>query len=208
MRVQNYSATISERCDDGTLPRQAAAASSGTRRVHRLPERQAAQELSRGRVEIRWLPVGGRPAGSVAEVNDRLGGFAEQPLGRPKSASSLQDCIAHLRRQLHDAYLFVGDSTDLAIVEKVKELSPFDAIFIDANHTEPYVRADFKHYGRLSRIVCFHDIGWNNPTAPGKLPIEVPKVWNQLKQTYKDHATFSEIKRDNGHNGIGIIQWN
>ena len=127
--------------------------------------------------------------------------------GRSESASSLKDCIAHLRRQSHDAHLFVGDSTNPAIVEKVKELSPFDAIFIDANHTESYVRTDFKHYGRLSRIVCFHDIGWNNPTAPGKLPIEVPKVWNELKQTYKDHATFSEIKRDNGHNGIGIIQW-
>lgn len=127
--------------------------------------------------------------------------------GRSESLSSLNDCFAHLKRQGHDAHLFIGDSTDEAIVRKVKALAPFDAIFIDANHTEPYVRKDFNNYGRLSKIVCFHDIGWNNPTPPGRMAIEVPKVWRQLKELHKDDATFAEIKRDNGHNGIGILQW-
>ena len=127
--------------------------------------------------------------------------------GRSESAGCLQDCINHLKQQGHDAHLFLGDSTDPAIVQKVQALAPFDAIFIDANHTEPYVRKDFANYGKLSKIVCFHDIGWNNPTPPGRMPIEVPKVWKGLKELYKDQAAFSEIKHDNGHNGIGIMEW-
>jgi len=127
--------------------------------------------------------------------------------GRSESESSLVDCFAHLKRQGHDAHLFLGDSTSDDVVRKVKALSPFDVIFIDANHTEPYVRKDFNNYGRLAKIICFHDIGWNNPTPPGRMPIEVPKVWRALKELYRDDAEFSEIKRDNGHNGIGILEW-
>jgi hypothetical protein len=119
----------------------------------------------------------------------------------------LRDCIAELVRQGHHAQLMIGDSTAPKIVGQVTALAPFDAIFIDANHTESYVRADFKNYGLLSKIVCFHDIGWNNPTPPGRLAIEVPKVWRELKEAYKDQATFLEIKRDTNHNGIGILQW-
>lgn len=127
--------------------------------------------------------------------------------GRSESLPSLQECMKHLAREGFDAYLFLGDSTAPDIVQKVSVLAPFDAIFIDANHTEPYVRKDFANYGKLARCVCFHDIGWNNPTVPGRLPIEVPKVWADLKTIYRDQAHFTEIKRDHGHNGIGIMQW-
>jgi hypothetical protein len=127
--------------------------------------------------------------------------------GRSESQVSLEACIAHLKRDGFDAHLILGDSTAAAVVERVRKLGPFDAIFIDANHTEPFVRKDFANYSDLSKIVCFHDIGWNNPTKPGKLPIEVPKVWKELKTTHQDKAGFSEIIRDRNHNGIGIMQW-
>jgi predicted O-methyltransferase YrrM len=127
--------------------------------------------------------------------------------GRSDSERSLRDCITELKRQGHDAHLLIGDSTAASIVSQVKALAPFDAIFIDANHTEPFVRKDFANYGQLSKIVCFHDIGWNNPTPPGRLTIEVPKVWRELKEAHKDQATFLEIKRDTNHNGIGVLQW-
>jgi predicted O-methyltransferase YrrM len=127
--------------------------------------------------------------------------------GRSESQSSLEACIRHLKSNGYDAHLFLGDSTNPIIIERVIKLAPFDAIFIDANHTERYVRKDFANYGRLSRIVCFHDIGWNNPTPAGRLPIEVPRVWAHLKELYRDQAAFSEIRHDTGHNGIGILQW-
>jgi hypothetical protein len=115
--------------------------------------------------------------------------------------------VKALRALEFDAHLFIGDSTSPAIVDHVKALAPFDLLFIDANHTESYVRKDFQAYGAMANIVCFHDIGWNNPTPPGRLPIEVPKVWADIKKVYQTAATFKEIKYDNGHNGIGIMRW-
>jgi len=127
--------------------------------------------------------------------------------GRSESQESLVACMNELRREGYDAHLFLGDSTNPDIVKQVVKLAPFDAVFIDANHTEQYVRRDFANYGRLGRICCFHDIGWNNPTPIGRMAIEVPKVWAELKDTHGQHATFSEIRHDIGHNGIGILQW-
>ncbi len=127
--------------------------------------------------------------------------------GRSDTEQSLQACFAHLKREGFDAHLFLGDSTSSEIVSKVDKLAPFDAVFIDANHTEPFVRKDFASYGRMTKIFCFHDIGWNNPTPPGRMAIEVPKVWRELKETYRDAATFREILIDKNHNGIGIMQW-
>lgn len=127
--------------------------------------------------------------------------------GRSESQASLEACFAHLKREGFDAHLFLGDSTSSEIVSKVDKLAPFDAAFIDANHTEPFVRKDFASYGRMTKILCFHDIGWNNPTPPGRMAIEVPKVWAELKTTYADAATFKEILIDKNHNGIGIMQW-
>jgi cephalosporin hydroxylase len=127
--------------------------------------------------------------------------------GRSDSEAPLRECVKHLQRDGFDAYLFIGDSTDKRIVESVRSLAPFDCVFIDANHTEQYVRTDFTNYGRLGKYCCFHDIAWANPTPPNRLPIEVPIVWAELKETFKDTAAFREIKHDNGHNGIGIIKW-
>jgi cephalosporin hydroxylase len=127
--------------------------------------------------------------------------------GRSDSENPLKECVKHLKRNGFDAYLFLGDSTAPNIVEAVRALAPFDCILIDANHTEPFVRQDFLNYGKLGKYCCFHDIGWNNPTPPNRLPIEVPKVWAELKETFRETAKFREIKHDNGHNGIGILQW-
>ena len=128
--------------------------------------------------------------------------------GRSDSEAPLRECVAQLRRNGFDAHLFLGDSTAPQIVQSVRALAPFDCVFIDANHTEQYVRTDFINYGKLARYCCFHDIGWRQPTPVNRLPIEVPKVWAELKVTFQDQAKwFREIKHDNGHNGIGIIKW-
>jgi cephalosporin hydroxylase len=130
-----------------------------------------------------------------------------QAWGRSDSEESLRNCADALRKLGHDVHLFVGDSTRPDIVESVKALAPFDLMFIDANHTEKYVRADFGNYGTLTNVLCFHDIGWRQVTPPGRLPNEVPKVWANIKELYRFGATFREIMLDNGHNGIGIMEW-
>ena len=107
-----------------------------------------------------------------------------------------------LRQAGYDCHLIIGDSTDANIIEHVRKLAPFDLVFIAANHTEAYVRADWRDYGPLARMVAFHDISHVTQPKPPKLPIEVHKVWGELK---KGRDRFLEIRRSPGHNGIGVL---
>jgi predicted O-methyltransferase YrrM len=113
----------------------------------------------------------------------------------------LQECIRELINRDYAAELIIGDSTDPAIIKKVREYGPFDACLIDANHTEPYIRKDWANYGQLCRLVAFHDINHTEFIPSHKMPIEVPKVWNEIKTNYR----HQEIKLDSGHNGIGVL---
>lgn len=121
-----------------------------------------------------------------------------------ETENNLRQCVDELRKIGYDAWLFLGDSTDATIIANVAALAPFDLCMIDANHTEPYVRKDWANYGPMAGIVAFHDIGWRpRPEASKKMPIEVPKVWNELKQGF----LHKEIKlcHTGQDNGIGIL---
>ena len=111
------------------------------------------------------------PKGSRLVAVDQPNG----PWGRTDSQISLTECVGELKRIGHDAHLFFGDSTSAKVIDEVRGLAPFDVMFIDANHTAPFVRKDFASYGQLARYCCFHDIGWNNPTPPGRMAIDVPE---------------------------------
>jgi cephalosporin hydroxylase len=115
----------------------------------------------------------------------------------------LKECVKALGKRGYDAHLIVGDSTDSAIVDMVYALGPFDACLIDANHTVPYVMADWRNYGKICKLIAFHDINFSRPTPmpKHKKPIEVPRVWNEIKHEYR-HV---EIKHDARDNGIGVL---
>jgi predicted O-methyltransferase YrrM len=114
----------------------------------------------------------------------------------------LEQCVERLRGRGYDATLIVGDSTDPAIVALAARLGPFDACFIDANHTEPYVRKDWANYGPLARIVAFHDVGWEaRPQPTKKMPIDVPRVWREIRGGFR-HEEIRDCARDNG---IGVL---
>lgn len=124
-----------------------------------------------------------------------------------ESQPHLEACVKRLRKSLgFDAHLFIGDSTNKEIIAKVTALAPFDCCLIDANHTEPYVRADWANYGPLARIVCFHDVGWianGRDTKFGKMPIHVPIIWDELKSQYRHvEIKMCHTKQDNG---FGIL---
>jgi cephalosporin hydroxylase len=119
-----------------------------------------------------------------------------------ESRPHLEACVKRLRKGLGlDARLFLGDSTDPKIIQAVRELGPFDACLIDANHTELFVRADWANYGPLARIVAFHDIAHVVQPKPPKMPIEVFKVWAELKDQFRN----VEIKHSQGCNGFGVL---
>src|SRR5262245_32054074 len=67
-----------------------------------------------------------------------------------ESQPHLEACVRQLQAMRYDAHLFIGDSTDPIIVEKVLELAPFDLCLIDANHTETYVCKDWANYGEMA----------------------------------------------------------
>jgi predicted O-methyltransferase YrrM len=117
---------------------------------------------------------------------------------------SLKACHEELKRRGYDAHLFLTDSTNRATIEAVHKLGPFDLVFIDANHTEPYVRQDWANYGPLGNVVAFHDIAWKflaHKDDIKRLPIHVPEVWAEIKRGY-EHI---EIKHCVAANGIGVL---
>jgi hypothetical protein len=152
---------------------------------------------------------------SYLEIGSKFGGSlwhvaCAMPLGSRLVAVDLvgdldlNECIKRLKSLGYDARLLIGDSVDPKVVDAARVLGPYDLCLIDANHHEPYVRQDWANYGPMARMVAFHDIGWVQGDRPNKpWRIEVPKVWNEIKQDYR----HQEIKlcptgRDNG---IGIL---
>jgi predicted O-methyltransferase YrrM len=158
-----------------------------------------------------YLEVGSKFGGSLWRVGSVLppkSRIVSIDLGSsgPEAEKSLTGCVAELRAKGHDAHLLWGDSTAPSVVNAVKNLGPFDAAFIDANHTEPYVRRDYANYSPLATmLIAFHDIAWHRPagTKVGYHPIQVPKVWAELREGHE----HTEIKLDptGRDNGIGIL---
>ena len=123
----------------------------------------------------------------------------------PARRASLHDVAFDLSvRSGLDVHIIYGDSTAPDTVAKVEIFAPFDAVFIDADHSLPAVTRDWENYGRIARkIVAFHDIAWARGPSYTAKGIEVPKLWNQLKENYRHR----EIKLcpTKTNNGIGIL---
>jgi predicted O-methyltransferase YrrM len=154
-----------------------------------------------------YLEIGSRWGGSLLlaaralPIGSRIVSV-DLPWGDRASEPELKATIAQLKTEGYDAHLRLGDSTDPETICIVQALGPYDAIFIDANHTLPYVTADWENYSHMGRIIAFHDIGWVPRPAPSnKLPIEVPVLWSSLKKQYR----HKEIKLHPRDNGIGVL---
>lgn len=116
------------------------------------------------------------------------------------SRAHLSEVVARLKADGYDARIIWGDSTHRGLVEKVRGLAPFDAVFIDANHTLPFVTADYENYGPMARIVAFHDVAAVQ-RKPGKSVIEAKALWDRIKGDYR----HEECCLDAPHNGIGVL---
>jgi hypothetical protein len=151
-----------------------------------------------------YLEIGSKFGGSLWAVTIAMQAHSRAVAVDLEGRAELKECISRLQNLGHEVHLFVGDSADPKIVESVRALAPYDLCLIDANHTEPYVRMDWLNYGPMARIVAFHDIAYDlgdRPPKPWK--IEVPKVWNEVKQGYRhEEIKLCHTKRDNG---IGIL---
>lgn len=114
------------------------------------------------------------------------------------------DAVAvDLKRKGQYPSIIYGDSKSGAVVEQIKEMGPFDMVFIDGDHTEEGVTADFKNYAPLGNIIAFHDIDVMASNNKRKKQYGVPKLWNEIKTKF---ARYEEIIDENERGmGIGVV---
>lgn len=159
-----------------------------------------------------YLEIGSKFGGSLSRVAAGIGvpgSFiisVDMPNGTKawrESEKALNAVAADLGSKGSMATIIWGDSTDPAVVEQVRALGPFDACFIDANHTLPFVEKDWANYGPMARIVAFHDIAWRRAPEWVGTRIDVPQFWDCLKHGYR----HQELKfcPTGKNNGIGVL---
>lgn len=148
--------------------------------------------FSGGSIETaaKYLPVGSR----IVSV--------DKPFKQTKQ-ERLKQILHALRERGYDTHLIIGDSTEARIVSDARKLGPYDALFIDGNHTLPFVKADWKNYGPMAKLVGFHDVAKDKP------PHGASAFWKDVKQKYRHVEFISEatLQRTDGAFGIGVL-WN
>lgn len=91
-----------------------------------------------------------------------------------------------------------GSSHDPDVILEAAEHRPYDWIFLDADHHDQAVRADWHHYSAMAgagAVVALHDI------APSSDPtIEVDALWSELAREY----LTGEFQVPGGP-GIGVV---
>lgn len=142
---------------------------------------------------LRWIALS-LPAGSRIVAVD---------LPHEGSNETLTKTVEELKVEGYDAHLIWGDSADPKTIEAVRGLGPFDAVFIDANHSYAYVLADWLNYRDSAKIVAFHDIAWHRAPEWLGTRIDVPRLWREIKDDYR-HEEF-KFCRTGKNNGIGVL---
>lgn len=158
----------------------------------------------------RYLEIGARqgdtfhmvmaalPEGSSGVAVDLPGGA----WGQAGTGEQLRKAVQQLRGLGRRVQCLLGDSTALPMIESVAALGPFDAVLIDGDHRYAGVKADWENYGRMARIVAFHDIaGAGVVQKTSGLPVEVPLLWREIAP----HYTHTEFVAPGSPMGIGVL---
>ena len=105
--------------------------------------------------------------------------------GKSNSKHLLGRALKDLNARGYEVRAIVGDSHDEKIIAEVRKHAPFDAVFIDADHSYSAVLRDWLAYGGLAPLVAFHDIdGFGMHTKDGS-PVEVPELWGELESRFE-----------------------
>jgi hypothetical protein len=92
-----------------------------------------------------------------------------------------------LRRWNRPEVAFVSvNSHSPAFIDLLRERGPFDLAFIDGDHSEEGVRADFEVVRLHARMLAFHDIVQSYGFAG------VGRVWRSIRKEHADEYEFRE----------------
>jgi len=125
------------------------------------------------------------------------------PWGNSDSEEFLRRAVADLKN-VHkiDARLILGDSRAQETIDEAERLGPYDAVFIDGDHSAEGVLADWKNYGPMARkLVAFHDIDADSKPKKKAARFGVPALWRELKAT-RPHVEIISSEREMG---IGVL---
>ena len=115
----------------------------------------------------------------------------------------LRRVVDNLQKEGYDIHLFLGDSKDPKIIKAVRELGPFDAALIDGDHLYEGVKADWLNYGPMVKTVVFHDIaGVGAIQSRQQIPVEVPKLWEEIKAS---GVKTREVVGRKSRMGLGFV---
>ena len=86
--------------------------------------------------------------------------------------------------------IIIGDSTSTDVINKAKQMAPFDAVFIDGNHSYEYVKQDLDNYQDLVKvggIVALHDANFEGERYG------TPQVIRETSHDWKKISYSNEV---------------
>lgn len=111
-----------------------------------------------------------------------------------------QELMRSYAKPTQTVHFIRGNSHESATRLQVKEISEeFDFLFIDADHCEAAVRADWNDYSPLvprGGFVGFHDISDGGP---------IGDLWKELASRYPN-MKFIQDNGNDGWGGIGVLK--
>lgn len=139
------------------------------------------------------------PRGSRGLAVDMPGGN----WGTHKSRTHLLRVCSELSKLGYQVECLFANSQLDATAEMIAAHGAFDAALIDGDHLYEGVKRDWDLYQRCARIVAFHDIAGDGQTQRRtNLPVEVPRLWSEIKASNLRHVEFIDT---DSCMGIGVV---